>query len=91
MEDKFSIIVNAIIALVTGLGGYFMGYKKNQKEADSVGIQNVEKALDIYKVMLDDMKKRYDAEIENLKSKLASYETHISRLESIIKELKTKK
>ena len=37
------------------------------------------------------MKKRYDAEIENLKSKLASYETHISRLESVIKELKTKK
>jgi|LakMenE01Jun11ns_1017448.scaffolds.fasta_scaffold9601030_2 hypothetical protein len=91
MESTLSIILNAVIGLVTGLAGYFMGYKKNQKEADSVGIQNVEKALDIYKIMLDDMKKRYDAEIENLKSKLATYESHIAKLETTIKELKKQK
>lgn len=89
--DNLSVILNAVIGLVTGLAGYFMGYKKNQKEADSVGIQNVEKALDIYKIMLDDMKKRYDAEIENLKSKLATYESHIAKLETTIKELKKQK
>lgn len=89
--DNLSVILNAVIGLVTGLAGYFMGYKKNQKEADSVGIQNVEKALDIYKTMLDDMKKRYDAEIENLKSKLATYESHIAKLETTIKELKKQK
>jgi hypothetical protein len=91
MESTLSIIINAAIGLITGLAGYFVGYKKNQKEADSVGIQNVEKALDIYKIMLDDMKKRYDAEIENLKSKLATYESHIVKLETTIKELKKTK
>jgi archaellum component FlaC len=86
-----SLILNAAIGLITGLAGYFVGYKKNQKEAESVGIQNVEKALDIYKTMLDDMKKRYDAEIENMKAKLASYEAHIAKLETTIKELKKTK
>jgi archaellum component FlaC len=91
MTDTLSLILNAAIGLITGLAGFFVGYKKNQKEADGVGIQNVEKALDIYKQMLDDMKKRYDAEIENMKSKLASYEAHIAKLETTIKELKKTK
>ena len=89
--ETATIIINAIVGLITGSIGYFFGYKKTMKEADSVGIANVEKALDIYKQMLDDMKKRYDAEIENLKSKLANYETHIAKLETIIKELKKNK
>lgn len=89
--ETATIIINAIIGLITGSIGYFFGYKKTMKEADSVGIANVEKALDIYKQMLDDMKKRYDAEIENLKSKLATYESHIAKLETIIKELKKSK
>jgi phage shock protein A len=37
------------------------------------------------------MKLRYDAEIENLKSKLAKYENHIATLEGKIKELKSQK
>jgi CII-binding regulator of phage lambda lysogenization HflD len=89
--ETATIIINAIVALVTGSVGYFFGHKKTMKEADSVGIANVEKALDIYKQMLDDMKLRYDAEIENLKSKLAKYENHIATLEGKIKELKSQK
>jgi archaellum component FlaC len=89
--ETATIIINAIVGLITGSIGYFFGYKKTMKEADGVGIQNVEKALDIYKQMLDDMKKRYDAEIENMKSKLASYEAHIAKLETTIKELKKTK
>lgn len=89
--DLATIILNGIIGLLTGSLGYFFGYKKNKKEADSIGIANVEKALDIYKQMLDDMKKRYDAEIEMFKAKLAQYEAHIISLENKIKELKKTK
>ena len=86
-----AIVINGIIGLLTGSIGYFFGYKKTMREADSVGIANVEKALDIYKQMLDDMKLRYDAEIENLKNKLAQYESHINNLETKLKELKKTK
>ena len=89
--ETITILVNAIVGVLTGWGGYLFGVRKSRKEADTIGIQNVEKALDIYKQMLDDMKKRYDAEIEMFKAKLAKYESHIILLENKIKELKKTK
>ena len=86
--ETTTIIVNAVIGLLTGWGGYFFGIRKSKREAEALGIANVEKALDIYKQMLDDMKKRYDTEIELLKAKLIQYEQHIATLEQKIKELK---
>jgi hypothetical protein len=91
METTLTIIINAVVAIIGSSVGYFFGYRKNQKEAESIGIQNVEKALDIYKQMLDDMKKRYDLEIENLKAQLNKYEQHIATLETRIKDLKKPK
>lgn len=91
METTLTIVINAVVAILGSSVGYFFGYRKNQKEAESIGIQNVEKALDIYKQMLDDMKKRYDLEIENLKNQLIQSQQHIIVLESKIKELKKTK
>lgn len=91
METTLTIVINAVVAILGSSVGYFFGYRKNQKEAESIGIQNVEKALDIYKQMLDDMKKRYDLEIENLKAQLIQSQQHIIVLESKIKELKKSK
>lgn len=91
METTLTIIINAVVAILGSSVGYFFGYRKNQKEAESIGIQNVEKALDIYKQMLDDMKKRYDLEIENLKTQLITSQQHIIVLENKLKELKKSK
>ena len=91
METTITIVINAVVAILGSSLGYFFGYRKNQKEAESIGIQNVEKALDIYKQMLDDMKKRYDLEIENLKAQLITSQQHIIVLENKIKELKKPK
>ena len=41
--------------------------------------------------MLDDMKERYDAEIESLKKKLNEYQLHIETLEGKIKNLTSKR
>lgn len=90
-SGTIQIVVSAVVGVLTGWGGYIFGIRKSRKEADTIGIQNVEKALDIYKQMLDDMKKRYDAEIENLKAKLLKYEQHIATLETLIKDLKKTK
>lgn len=91
METTLTIVINAVVAILGSSLGYFFGYRKNQKEAESIGIQNVEKALDIYKQMLDDMKKRYDLEIENLKAQLITSQQHIIVLENKIKEFKKPK
>jgi acyl CoA:acetate/3-ketoacid CoA transferase len=91
MSQFIDIIINAIVGLGTGLIGFVAGRKRQNLENDGLAILNVEKALDIYKEMLDDMKLRYDREIELMKQKLSEYEKHILILESKIKELKKPK
>lgn len=91
MSEFVDIVINSVVGLGTGIIGFFAGRKREKLTNDGIGIANVEKALDIYKEMLDDMKLRYDREIELMKQKLSQYEKHILTLESKIKELKRTK
>jgi len=85
-------IISSFLAPVgTGLIGFFAGKKRSDKEIEQLSLTNVEKALSIYKEMLDDMKQRYDLEIDTLKKKLNEYQTHIESLESKIKTLTSRK
>jgi hypothetical protein len=71
--------------------GFFAGKKRTDKEVEQISLANVQQALSIYKDMLDDMKIRYDSEIESLKNKLLQYQTHIEVLEGKIKTLTSNK
>jgi peptidoglycan hydrolase CwlO-like protein len=70
---------------------FFAGKKRSDREIEQLSLANVEQALGIYKSMLDDMKERYDAEIESLKKKLNEYQLHIGTLEGKIKNLTSKR
>lgn len=91
MSEFVDVIINSLVGIGTGVIGFFAGRRRQNLENDGIGIANVEKALDIYKEMLDDMKVRYDKEIELMKQKLLEYEKHIISLETKIKELKKTK
>jgi len=82
------ILITGIVSIVTGWIGFMTGKKKTDAEADSTTIDNVEKALAIYKSIIDDMKIRYDRQLEEMNKKLLQYEQHIAKLEDKIKELK---
>jgi hypothetical protein len=85
-----STIAAIITSIGTGLIGFIAGKKRSDAEVEAISLKNIEQALTIYKDMLNDMKSRYDQEIESLKAKLKSYEIHITNLESQIKQLKNK-
>jgi len=85
---NLELIAGVITSIGTGLIGFFAGKKRNDAEVDNISIQNVEKALSIYQDMLNDMKTRYDLEIESLKAKLKDYQLQIANLENQIKLLK---
>lgn len=85
-----STIAAIVTSIGTGLVGFLAGKKRSDAEVEAISLKNVEQALTIYKDMLNDMKVRYDQEIESLKTKLKSYETHITNLENQIKQLKKK-
>ena len=56
--------------------GYFVGYKKSQNEIEGGRLENLEKSIKIYQVIIDDMGKK----VEELTS-------HINKLEKRIEEL----
>jgi polyhydroxyalkanoate synthesis regulator phasin len=85
-----STIAAIVTSIGTGLVGFLAGKKRSDAEVEAISLKNVEQALTIYKDMLNDMKVRYDQEIDALKSRIKSYESHITNLENQIKQLKKK-
>ena len=71
------IIEQIIMTVVTTLIGYFVGYRKSKNEIEGGRLENLEKSLTIYQVMIDDLSKK----VEDLS-------THIVRLEATIDALR---
>jgi peptidoglycan hydrolase CwlO-like protein len=82
---NWETVLSILTPMGTALIGFFAGKKKSDREIEQMSLANIEQALSIYKDMLDDMKTRYDKEIEDLKKKLTEYQKHIEVLEGKIK------
>ena len=70
-------IINAFIAFISSLAGYFFGSRKNNAETDSIVIDNVKEILGVYNTTINDLK----AEIVELREKIERYEKHIEKLQ----------
>ena len=71
------MIEQIIMTVFTTAIGYFVGYKKSQNEIEGGRLENLEKSIRIYQIVIDDLSKK----VEELT-------THIVRLESTIDGLK---
>jgi peptidoglycan hydrolase CwlO-like protein len=71
------IIEQIIMTVVTTLIGYFVGYRKSKNEIEGGRLENLEKSLTIYQLLIDDLTKK----VEELS-------THIVRLEATIDALR---
>ena len=71
------MIEQIILTIVTTLIGYFVGYRKSKNEIEGGRLENLEKSIKIYQVIIDDLVKK----VEELTA-------HIVRLESTIDSLK---
>jgi predicted RNase H-like nuclease (RuvC/YqgF family) len=78
------LILTTLISIITAVGGYVFGMRKNRAEADSIIISNVKELLDIQSGMITSLK----SEIDSLKVKIDGYEVYIENLETQVKELK---
>lgn len=65
------------MTVITTAIGYFVGYKKSQNEIEGGRLENLEKSIRIYQVVIDDLSKK----VEELTG-------HIVRLENTIDSLK---
>jgi predicted RNase H-like nuclease (RuvC/YqgF family) len=71
------MIEQIIMAVVTTAIGYVAGYKKNQNEIEGGRLDNLEKSIHVYQIVIDDLSKK----VEELTA-------HIVRLEATIDSLK---
>jgi len=71
------MIEQIILTVVTTLIGYFVGYRKSKNEIEGGRLENLEKSIRIYQVVIDDLSKK----VEELTA-------HIVRLELTIDSLK---
>jgi len=72
-----NMIEQIILTIVTTLIGYFVGYRKSKNEIEGGRLENLEKSIRIYQVVIDDLSKK----VEELTG-------HIVRLEATIDSLK---
>lgn len=84
-EDLISILQTVILPALTGIVTWLTARNRNRKETESIMLDNIEKAVSVYKSMLDDMRNRYDREIEALKTRLTDANVHIANLEAKLK------
>jgi len=71
------MIEQIILTIVTTIIGYIVGYRKSKNEVEGGRLENLEKSIRIYQVVIDDLSKK----VEELTG-------HIVRLEATIDSLK---
>lgn len=83
MMDKILYVVStAGVSMIT----YLMGTRKRQLEYESVKLANLEKSLNLYQSMINDM----SLKIEQLTKKIDELESTVERLYKENKQLKSK-
>jgi hypothetical protein len=80
------MIEQIILTVVTTLIGYFVGYKKSQNEVEGGRLENLEKSIRIYQVVIDDLSKK----VEELTGHIVRLEGTIDNLRQENKKLKNK-
>jgi cell division protein FtsB len=83
MELTGQIILTTFTAII----GFIFGYKKNQNEIENGRLENLEKSIKVYQVLVDDLSNR----IETLSVHIAKLESQIDALMKENKRLKSKK
>lgn len=81
MNDTiFTVVVSSITGLVT----FFLGAAKQKRETEQIGLTNVEKSLEIYTTVIDNLKDQ----IEELLEKVDVLEAKVEELKDENHELK---
>ena len=80
MEVTWTILISA----VSGIVSFFVGQNRTRKEVEGLSLQNVEKSLDIYNRIIEDLKNQ----IDELLLKVDCLEDKIDELKAENQQLK---
>jgi CII-binding regulator of phage lambda lysogenization HflD len=87
--DWSTLLISSVSSVIT----YFIGLRKSRKEIESITLINLEKSLEIYKSMIDDLTGRINqlnTQVKALNDKVDELMEENYKLKTIL-EKKTKK
>lgn len=87
--DWSTLLISSVSSLVT----YFIGLRKSRKEIESITLINLEKSLEIYKSMIDDLTGRINTlnkQVKELNDKVDELMLENTQLKNMLKK-ETKK
>ena len=76
--------ITLIISTITGVITYVVGHRKAKKEVESLSLTNIEKSLDIYNIIINDLK----SQVAELLNKVDDLENKIDELKAENAQLK---
>jgi len=85
MEPLYQIVLTSITGFLT----FLLGLRKGKAETEGVLLQNLEKSIQIYQVIVDDMKeqiKDLNGKIDDLENKLEHLVQENAELKRLMKE-----
>jgi len=77
-------LITFLISSITGVFTYFVGHNRAKKEVDSIALTNLEKSIEIYNTIIQDLK----SQITELLVKVDSLEKKVDDLKKENYELK---
>ena len=88
LEGLKEHIISFLGMVLSGLAGWFFGRPKQQMELQTNELDNVDKAVKIYRVILEDLGAKYANAIEELKKANARIKDLEASVEELLAELK---
>ena len=89
-----SNIITVAIALVTSITSFIFGQHKAKREIESMTITNVQKSVDVYREIIEDLRGEVSElliKVNQLEDKIDELHSENSQLRRMLKEYKTKK
>ena len=80
------VLLQIFLAAGTSIIGYVLGYRKQNVDLQSSRLDSLEKSINVYNLIIDDMAKK----IENLTTEVSALERRIEELMQENKQLKNK-
>ena len=90
-EKNMDEILNLIITTgIPSVLAFFAGSWKRNRQNESAYINNLNKSLESYSLVISEMEKRYDTEIRKLEKRICDYEKRIDEYELEIALLRSR-
>lgn len=78
-----------LVSSITGLITFFFGLKRGKKEIEGIALQNIEKSLEIYQHIIDDLNDRVLAlmnKVDDLETKIDDLKKENEVLKGMLKK-----